>query len=116
VERTVIRRDVPVTVRYVREGDRMLVNRVIVHRTVAPAATVTTVAPAPAVTTATETTTTTSTTVTGHDAKEIEKRREKIAKLERELSEHPDRDHVRGDLAEEKAKLERLERDVQERK
>jgi hypothetical protein len=106
VAREVITRDVPVTIRYTREGDRMLVDRVVVHRRVAPAAAVTT----------TETTTTTTATVSGHDAKEIEKRREKIAKLERELAEHPDRDHARGDLAEERAKLERLERDIQERR
>ncbi len=102
VTREVITRDTPVTVRYVREGDRMLVNRVVVHRRSAPVATDTT-----------QTTTRTTTTISGRDAKEIEKRREKIAKLERELAEHPDRDRVRGDLAEERAKLERLERDVQ---
>jgi hypothetical protein len=100
VAREVITRDVPVTVRYTREGDRMVVDRVIVQHRVARAAV-----------TSTETTTTTQTTVTGHDAKEIEKRRDKIARLERELADHPDRDHVRGELAEEKAKLERLERD-----
>ena len=132
VTREVITRDVPVTVRYVREGDRMLVDRVVVHRrVVAPAGavitreprtvttvpgTVTTTTEPGAVTTDTRTTTSTTTTVSGHDAKEIDKRREKIAKLERELAEHPDRDHVRGDLAEERAKLERLERDIQERK
>lgn len=107
VTREVITRDMPVTVRYVREGDRMLVNRVVVHRRMAPAA---------AVTTDSKTTTTTTTTVSGHDAKEIEKRREKIAKLERELSEHPDRERLREDLADERAKLERLERDIQERR
>ncbi|MEI9898327.1 MAG: hypothetical protein WDN28_31835 [Chthoniobacter sp.] len=105
VAREVITRDVPVTLRYTREGDRLLVDRVIVQRRVAPAAV-----------TSTETTTTTTTTVSGHDAKELEKRRDKIARLERELADHPDRDHVRGDLAEERAKLERLERDIQERK
>lgn len=104
IQREIIRRDTPVTVRYVREGDRMLVSRVIVHRQVEPVA--------PAATT-TQTTTTTSTTISGHDAKEIEKRREKIAKLERELAEHPNRDHVREDLAEERAKLENLERGIQ---
>jgi hypothetical protein len=114
VTREVISRDMPVTVRYVREGDRMLVNRVVVHRRIAPAAAVT-VAPAAAVTEK-QTTTTTTTTISGHDAKEIEKRREKIAKLERELAEHPGRDGVREDLAEERAKLERLERDIQERR
>src|SRR5260221_9430374 len=105
VAREVITRGVPVTVRYPREGDRMLVDRVIVQRRVAPAAV-----------TSTETTTTTTTTVTGHDAKEIEKRREKIARLERELAEHPDRTHLRDDLTDERAKLERLERDIQERR
>ena len=115
VTREVITRDMPVTVRYVREGDRMLVNRVVVHRRMAPAAAVT-VAPAAAVTTDSRTTTTTTTTVSGHDAKEIEKRRDKIAKLERELAEHPGRDGVREDLAQERAKLERLERDIQERR
>ena len=105
VAREVITRDAPVTVRYTREGDRMLVDRVIVHRQVAPSAV-----------TSSQTTTTTTTTVTGHDAKEIEKRRDKIAKLERELAEHPGRDGVREDLAQERAKLERLERDIQERR
>lgn len=105
VSREVITRDAPVTVRYTREGDRMLVDRVIVHRQVAPAAV-----------TNTQTTTTTTTTVTGHDAKEIERQRDKIARLERELSEHPDREHLRGDLADERAKLERMERDIQERR
>jgi DNA-binding transcriptional regulator GbsR (MarR family) len=65
--------------------------------------------------TSSQTTTTTTTTISGHDAKEIEKRREKIAKLEREVAEHPDREHLREDLADERAKLERLERDIQER-
>lgn len=101
----VITRDAPVTLRYTREGDRMVVDRVIVQRRVAPAAV-----------TNTETTTTTTTTVTGHDARELEKRRDKIARLERELAEHPDREHVRDDLADERAKLERLERHLQERK
>ena len=105
VTREVITRDMPVTVRYTREGDRMLVDRVVVHRRIAPAAATTT-----------ETTTTTTTTVTGHDAKEIEKRREKIAHLEKEVAEHPDRERLREDLAAEKAKLESLERDIQERK
>lgn len=115
VTREVITRDTPVTVRYVREGDRMLVNRVVVHRRVAApvtTATVTTAEPAPVAVTKTQTTTSTTTTISAHDAKEIEKRREKIAKLERELAEHPDRDHVRGDIAEERAKLERLEREA----
>lgn len=104
VTREVITRDMPVTVRYTREGDRMLVDRVVVHRRMAPAAAATTE------------TTTTTTTVTGHDAKEIEKRREKIAHLEKEVAEHPDRERLREDLAAEKAKLESLERDIQERK
>ena len=105
VEREVIRRDVPVTIRYTREGDRMLVDRVVVHRRLAPAAVATT-----------ETTTTTTTTISGHDAKEIEKRRDKIAKLERELAEHPDRTRLREDLADERAKLERFQRDIQDRR
>jgi hypothetical protein len=37
VTREVIKTGTPVTVRYIREGDRMLVNRVIVHRTTAVA-------------------------------------------------------------------------------
>lgn len=118
VTREVITRDTPVTVRYVQEGDRMLVNRVVVHRRVAaPAttATVTTAVPVAPVTTS-RTTTTTSTTISAHDAKEIEKRREKIAKLEREVAEHPGRDGAREDLAEERAKLERLEREIREGK
>ncbi len=128
VAREVITRDVPVTVRYVREGDRMLVDRVVVHRRVAPAAEVTTVPGAVttvprtvttvpgAVSTETRQTTTTTTTVSGHDAKEIDKRREKIAKLERELAEHPDRDKLRDELSEERAKLEQLQRDIQDRR
>jgi len=104
VTREVITRDTPVTVRYVREGDRMLVNRVVVHRRVA----------APVATATSQTTTTTTTTISGHDAREIEKRREKIAKLEREVAEHPGRDGAREDLAEERAKLERLEREIRE--
>jgi hypothetical protein len=113
VAREVITRGVPVTVRYTREGDRMVVERVIVQRrVVAPSA----VTVAPSAVTSTETTATTTTTITGHDAKEIEKRRDKIARLERELAEHPDRTRLRDDLADERAKLERLERDIQERK
>ena len=103
VAREVITRGIPVTIRYTREGDRVLVDRVIVRRV------------APSAVTSTETTTTT-TTVTGHDAKEIEKQRDKIARLERELAEHPDRTHLRDDLADERAKLERLQRDLLERK
>lgn len=52
VTREVIKTGVPVTVRYIKEGDRMVVNRVIVHRA-------TTVAPAAVTTQKTTTTTTT---------------------------------------------------------
>jgi hypothetical protein len=55
VTREVIKTGAPVTFRYIKEGDRMIVNRVIVHRTTAPAAAVTTE----------KTTTTTTTTETG---------------------------------------------------
>lgn len=58
VAREIVKTGVPVTVRYVREGDQMIVNRVIVHRA-------TTVAPE-AVTTQ-KTTTTTTTTEGRHD-------------------------------------------------
>ena len=53
VTREVVKSGVPVTVRYIREGDNMVVNRVIVHRAAAAA---------PA--TVTEKTTTTTTTTT----------------------------------------------------
>lgn len=53
VAREVIRAGVPVTVRYVREGDRRVVNRVVVHRTTA-------VAPDGVTTRKTTTTTTTT--------------------------------------------------------
>jgi hypothetical protein len=104
VTREVITRGTPITVRYVREGDRMVVERVIVQRATAAPSTVTT------------TETTTTTTVSGHDAKELEKLRDKIAKLEREQAEHPDRKSVQEDLDHERAKLERLQRDIQERR
>jgi hypothetical protein len=108
VERQVIAPGAPVTVHYTREGDRMLADRVVVRRTVAPARTVTTeVAPSRAVTT--EATTTTTTTVSGREAKEIEKLRAKIAHDERELAEHPDRTRLQDDLARDRAALEAIE-------
>jgi hypothetical protein len=97
VAREVITPGAPVTFRYTREGDRMLVDRVIVQRTVAPAAATTTE------------TTTTTTTITGRDAKEIEKLRGKIAHEERELAEHPDRTRLQDDLARDRAALEAIE-------
>ena len=54
VAREVIKTGIPVTVRYVREGDRMLVNRVIVHKAAVVPEAVTT-----------ERTTTTTTTTEG---------------------------------------------------
>ena len=60
----------PVTVRYMREGDRMLVNRVIVHKAVVPTGTVTT-----------ERTTTTTTTTEGRREREDrDKDKDKIIK------------------------------------
>jgi hypothetical protein len=115
VAREVITRGAPVTVRYIREGDRMLVDRVIVQRT-APAAVVapaTVVAPVrvvtPAAAATTETTTTTTTTISGREAKEIDKLRAKIAHEERELAEHPDRTRLQDDLARDRAALEAIE-------
>jgi hypothetical protein len=96
VAREVITPGVPVSIRYIREGDRMLVDRVIVQRKLAPS-----------VTTTTETTTTT--TVTGREAREIEKLRGKIAREERELAEHPDRTHLQEDLDRDRAALEAIE-------
>ena len=66
VTREVLKTGVPITVRYVKEGDRMIVNRVIVHQAVA-------VQPQ-AVTT--EKTTTTTTTTEGHHEKHLEKKLE----------------------------------------
>lgn len=60
VTREVIKTGTPVTVRYIREGDRMLVNRVIVHRT-------TTAAPEAVTTQKTTTTTTTTDDRRHHD-------------------------------------------------
>jgi hypothetical protein len=96
VSREVITSGVPVTVRYVREGDRMLVDRVIVQRTAPVAATTTTE-------------TTTTTTVTGREAKEMDKLRGKIAHEERELAEHPDRVKLQDDLARDRAALQAIE-------
>jgi len=95
VTREVITPNTPVRVRYIREGDRMLVNRVIVTR--------------PATTEAT-TTTTTTTTVTGRESKDIRKLREKIAHDEKELAEHPDRVKLQEELARDRAALRELER------
>lgn len=84
VARDIIRPGVPVTVYYTRQGDRMLADRVIVHRV---AATTPAVAP-------TETTTTTRTTtveqppLTRKEAKEEAKRERKA---EKEAREHPER-------------------------
>ena len=98
VAREVITPGVPVTVRYTRDGDQMVVDRVIVQRPLAPTAT-----------TSTETTTTTTTTVTGREAKEIEKLRGKIAHEERELAEHPDRTKLQEELARDRAALDAIE-------
>ena len=96
VTRETITAGVPVTIRYIREGDQMLVDRVIVQRTVAPS-------------TATTTVTTTTTTPTVREAKEMEKLRGKIAHAERELAEHPDRTHLQEDLARDRAALDAIE-------
>jgi hypothetical protein len=97
VAREVITPGVPVTVRYIRDGDQMLVDRVIVQRQ--PAATET----------STTATTTTTTTVTGREAKEIEKLRGKIAHEERELAEHPDRTKLQEELDRDRAALDAVE-------
>jgi hypothetical protein len=97
VAREVIRSGAPVTVRYVREGDRMLVDRVIVQRA----------APVAATTTTTETTTTR--TFTHHEAKEMDKLHDRIAKEERELADHPDRVHLQDDLARDRAALDAIQ-------
>jgi len=96
VTREVITPNTPVRVRYIREGDRMLVDRVIVTR--------------PATTEATTTTTTTTSTVTGREAKDIRKLREKIAHDEKELAEHPDRVKLQEELDHDRAALHELER------
>jgi len=98
VAREVITPGAPVTVRYIRDGDQMLVDRVIVQRPLAPAAT-----------TSSETTTTTTTTVTGREAKEIEKLRGKIAHEEREVAEHPDKLKLQEELARDRAALDAIE-------
>ena len=101
VSREVIRQGAPVSVRYVREGDRMLVDRVVVQHTAAPVAT-----------TETNTTTTTTSTVTGREAKDIRKLKEKIAHEERELADHPGREHLQEELDRDRATLEQIQRDV----
>ena len=95
VTREVITQGAPVRVHYIREGDRMLVDRVIIER--------------PATTEATTTTTTTS-TVTGREAKDIRKLREKVAHDEKELAEHPDRVKLQEELDRDRAALKELER------
>jgi hypothetical protein len=95
VRREIIRSGVPVRMRYIREGDRMLVDRVIVQR--------------PAGTTTTTETTTTTREVTGREAKEIDKLRAKIAREERELAEHPDRTKLQEDLARDRDALKAIE-------
>lgn len=67
VGRDIVKTGIPVTVRYIKEGDRMLVNRVIVHKTA--------VVQPQAVTTESATTTTTTTTE-GHHDKHLEKKLE----------------------------------------
>jgi len=99
VTREVITPGVPVTVRYVRDGDQMVVDRVIVQRQAAPVATET----------STTATTTTTTTLTGREAKEIEKLRGKIARDEREVAEHPDRVKLQEELARDRAALDAIE-------
>jgi hypothetical protein len=93
VAREIITPGAPVTVRYIREGDRLLVDRVVVQRPTA----------------ATTTETTTTTTVTGREAKEIERLRGKIAHAERELADHPDRVHLQDEIARDRAALEAIE-------
>jgi len=97
VARETITQGAPVTIRYTRDGDRMLVDRVIVQRQAAPVATTTT------------TQTTTTSTVTGREAKEIDKLRGKIAHEERELADHPDRIHVQEELDRDRAALQSIE-------
>jgi len=97
VTREVITSGVPVKVRYIREGDRMLVDRVIVQSTAAPAVTATT------------TETTTTRTFTGRETKEIDKLRGKIAHEERELADHPDRLSLQDELARDRAALDAIQ-------
>jgi hypothetical protein len=96
VAREVITPGVPVTIRYVREGDRMLVDRVMMQGGLAPSATTTTQ-------------TTTTRTLTGREAKQIEKLRGKIAHDEREVAEHPDRTKLQEELDRDRAALEAIE-------
>ena len=63
VAREIVRTGVPVTVRYIREGDHMIVNRVIVHQAVEA---VPAVPAAPEAVTIQKSTTTTTTTEEGH--------------------------------------------------
>jgi len=64
VAREVVKTGVPVTVRYVKEGDRMIVSRVIVHQSTAAA---------PAAVTTEKTTTTTTTTTEGRRDRDHDK-------------------------------------------
>ncbi|MEI9898181.1 MAG: hypothetical protein WDN28_31075 [Chthoniobacter sp.] len=68
VAREIVKTGVPVTVRYVREGDRMIVNRVIVHQATAAAPEAVT----------TEKTTTTTTTTEGRHEKDKDRHHDKI--------------------------------------
>jgi hypothetical protein len=95
IRREVVTSGVPVKVRYIREGDRMVVDRVIVQR--------------PAATTTTTETTTTTREVTGREAKEIDKLRARIAHEEKELAEHPDRTKLQEDLARDRDALKAIE-------
>lgn len=83
ISREVIRPGTPVTIHYVREGDRALAERVVVHRTATAA-----VAPATETTTRTTTTTTETPPLTRKEARE-EARHER--KMEKEAREHPER-------------------------
>jgi hypothetical protein len=81
VSREMVSPGVPVTMRYTREGDQMLVNRVIVQHPLT--------LPSPAPATAATTETPPAKPNAGHAAKEIEKLRGTVQQEERQLSEHP---------------------------
>jgi len=83
VGREVITPGAAVTIHYIREGNRMLADRVIVQRPLAPSATAVTTA------TATGNGTPPPKPATGQAAKEIEKLRGTILQEERQLTEHP---------------------------
>ena len=87
VAREMVTPGVPVTMRFLREGDRMLVDRVIVKRPLAPTPPETATAPETAK--ATGNGTPPPKPVAGHAATEIEKLRGTIQQEERQLTDHP---------------------------